>query len=365
MTTLKQARDLIDVNLPNNSARRITPAGHREVQHAALDLFGVRLDGEDGFQAAINKAATRKEPLIIPPGRFEVEPADWTSFSSAGRNAVPPIIGSGRYTSVLAHSASDYLLTAGLSDGAIIKGVQIDTETGGGICITDDCGGLHFDDLFMHGCASGFAALRILSGDVYTATIERSRFWREQSEGSYQGRVIDMTGASGGLTVAFRYNFMSQCHFDGDLNVIHNCKNFLSESNQYEATNGAVTQQSLLALTGHNFNFQSVNDYFEGIFDVGFRVVSDATIGFDVRNLYAWARGFGAYTTKPDVTMIDVSNNALAGVGRVQGMVYKSSSEEAGSGYIINDPNGLLDLSGEYNNSLHAAQLSRAWKQAA
>jgi hypothetical protein len=358
---MTKTRDLADlgggfIQAGVDAVQRSTESKLQDV--VSVKDFGAEGDGmtddTNAFQTALNAAASSKATLHVPSGYYLITSGlTLPSYTpSAGRVCTVRIVGDGYYSSIIKFTATAYLLT-GSGDYITVSGIQVDTTTGGFLNTTGHCGGMHIDHFFMNGCAANYYFLKTNSGstDLYTANITDSRFWRADG---YYGGVIWIEDSA--INLAIRNSFISQQRRDGGIIRLNNCDGFLADNCQFEGAEATTTQQTFIELSGFNFNVTVSNCYLEGKWDCGVKTISGATRGLKLIANKAWE-----YVGKPSVEFLNIASGTVSGAV-VDGITYINNDTNPGSGYIINDPNNIVDISNVYNNS-SGAQASRSWAQ--
>ncbi|NOT70300.1 MAG: TIGR03808 family TAT-translocated repetitive protein [Hyphomicrobium sp.] len=151
------------IKAPREAAAAVTPANAPTLQpDAAHDQTAI-------LQAAIDAAAAKDVPLVLPPGTFRV--------SDLRLRAGTRLLGASR-TTVLQFAGGDAFVTADKADGLVLQGLVFDgafqtfnDARGEGLLTIANAKGLAIDDIEIRNSARGGLSLIACAGRVSNITI--------------------------------------------------------------------------------------------------------------------------------------------------------------------------------------------------
>jgi hypothetical protein len=332
------------------------------------------------FQAAFDAAIAVNAALYIPAGEYDIATSITPTYISDAaapmlRNHSVLVYGDGYASTILKFAGTGYCfdytvnIASAYTDYIHVKGLQIATTTGGGISMPAS-GGVVVNDFFMNGCASGKWGLSLdgsFGGGVgiYNIDIGNSRFWHPTT--GYVGGAIFVNNF---FNCHIHDCFTSQNQKNGAINLIQNGRELMIDNCMIEGTNASSTLQTGIAIgpiasdgtvsaTDSIFNTMIQNCHFEGNLDTAIRLGTTRQF-----NVYALNVDASFLAGKPSPIIFDASTATDHFGVRVDGLQYYSADTNAGTGYIVNDPNGLVSMQMSRNfNASTGAQTNRAWKQ--
>lgn len=314
--------------------------------------YGAIGNGIADDTSAIQSALNLGENVFFPQGNYKITQKLIlpSSTSLSGRKSFIKIFGEHYSRSVIVNASNDYTIDQSGADALFIEDLGIYTETGGGIKITSDCGGLHVNRFFMNGCADGFWG--IYSNTGYTLSIRDSRFWHNFG---YIGGAIYLNNCLGG---EIQDCFISQQRKNGACIELDSCKAVSIHNCQLEGANQNSTVQTLVKLSNYNQNISLRDLYLEGNWDVGFEINGSCKM-CNIDNIRAW--NYENCENSQIVKVLGASHFGIS-ANRIQ---YINNSTGISSSYIFDDINNILDLNNSkllIDQSSGANQLTRQWR---